>query len=78
MSTKIRNKVPCYCKTCNGKLADERTRKRHTELEAQLASNVFRFVPSANINMSFPNPKPNETPDQHIAMEIDDPIIEDH
>ncbi|CAB5365888.1 unnamed protein product [Rhizophagus irregularis] len=25
--------------------------------------------------MSFPNPKPNETPDQYVAMEIDESII---
>ncbi|EXX58570.1 hypothetical protein RirG_196780 [Rhizophagus irregularis DAOM 197198w] len=75
MSTKIRNKVPCYCKSCNGKLVEERTRKRHAELEAQLADNISGFVPSAHINMSFPNPKPNETPDQYVAMEIDESII---
>ncbi|CAG8756389.1 23041_t:CDS:2, partial [Rhizophagus irregularis] len=25
--------------------------------------------------MSFPNPKPNETPDQYVTMEIDESII---
>jgi hypothetical protein len=75
MSTKIRNKVSCYCKSCNGKLVEERTRKKHAELEAQLASNISGFVPSEYIKMSFPNPKFNETPDQHVAMEIDEPII---
>jgi hypothetical protein len=45
MSTKLRNKVPCDCKECNGKRVDERTRKTHIELEHYLASNVSGFVP---------------------------------
>ncbi|RGB25495.1 hypothetical protein C1646_771633 [Rhizophagus diaphanus] len=77
MSTKIRNKLPCYCKTCNGKIVDERTKKSHEELETQLAFNVSGFVPSANMNMLLSNPEPNMTPSQQlIAMEIDEPIIE--
>ncbi|CAG8779722.1 7265_t:CDS:1, partial [Rhizophagus irregularis] len=77
MSTKIRNKLPCYCKTCNGKIVDERTKKSHEELETQLAFNVSGFVLSANMNMLLSNPEPNMTPSQQlIAMEIDKPIIE--
>ena len=72
MSTKLRNKVKCECKACNGKLVEERTRNKHTELENRLASNVSGFVPSNPFFLTNPNP----TPYQHIAMEIDDPIIE--
>ncbi|CAB4439789.1 unnamed protein product [Rhizophagus irregularis] len=36
-STKVRPKVPCHCKKCNGKLADTRTRKRH-----EMKDNEFR------------------------------------
>ena len=46
MSTKIRNTVSCDCKSCNGKCVEERTRKRHLELEQRLASSVSGFVPS--------------------------------
>ena len=28
MSTKIRNKVQCDCKACNGKCVEDKTRKR--------------------------------------------------
>ncbi|EXX65670.1 uncharacterized protein OCT59_008585 [Rhizophagus irregularis] len=45
MSTKLRNKVSCDCKECNGKYVDERTRKRHLDLERHLASSVSGFVP---------------------------------
>jgi hypothetical protein len=46
MSTKIRNKVLCDCKICNGKFVEERTRKSHIELEQRLAYSVSGFVPS--------------------------------
>jgi hypothetical protein len=45
MSTKLRSKVSCDCKECNGKYVDERTRKGHFELERHLASSVSGFVP---------------------------------
>ncbi|PKC56613.1 hypothetical protein RhiirA1_473744 [Rhizophagus irregularis] len=45
MSTKLRNKVSCDCKECNGKYVDERTRKRHLDLERHLASSISGFVP---------------------------------
>ncbi|UZO12046.1 uncharacterized protein OCT59_003596 [Rhizophagus irregularis] len=45
MSTKLRYKVSCDCKECNGKYVDERTRKRHLDLERHLASSVSGFVP---------------------------------
>ena len=35
MSTKLRPKVPCDCKKCNGKLVNTRTRKKHYEEEKQ-------------------------------------------
>ena len=35
MSSKLRPKVPCDCKKCNGKLVDTRTRKKHYEEEKQ-------------------------------------------
>lgn len=44
--TKVRNKVLCNCKECKGKYVDERTRKRHEDLENHLATSVSRFVPS--------------------------------
>lgn len=45
MTTKVRNKVRCDCKECNGKYVEERTRKRHAELESHLATSVSGFVP---------------------------------
>ena len=39
-STKLRPKVPCYCKMCNGKLVDTRTRKKHEEEEKQLQDSM--------------------------------------
>ena len=48
MSTIVRNKVQCYCKTCDGKFVDERTRNKHAELERKLASRISGFIPSLN------------------------------
>src|SRR3954462_5720995 len=59
MSTKTRNKVRCDCKTCNGRLVDERTRNKHAELENCLASRVSGFQPANNplfSNSSITNP----------------------
>ena len=44
MSTRVRSKVLCYCKACDGKLVDERTRNRHDELEKSLASSISGFI----------------------------------
>jgi len=82
MSTKTRNKVRCDCKTCNGRLVDERTRNRHAELENRLASRVSGFEPANNplfSNSSIPNP--SATPDQsnitNTTLDIDyGPVIE--
>ena len=75
MFTKTRNKVRCNCKTCNGKLVDERTRNKHSELESHLASRISGFEPANNPFFSIPNsnnPKPTNT-----TLEIDhDPVIE--
>ena len=69
MSTKIRNTVSCDCKSCNGKCVEERTRKRHLELEQRLASSVSGFVPSL--------PGNNCDKQAHIVLEIGhDPIAE--
>jgi hypothetical protein len=69
MSTKIRNKVKCDCKECDGKYVEERTRKRHIELERRLASNVSGFVPLL--------PNNNRDKPAHTVLEIDDsPITE--
>ena len=50
--TKLRNKVPCDCKTCNSKYVEYRTRKSHIELERNLASCVSRFLPGNSDNSS--------------------------
>src|SRR5579859_3981017 len=69
MSTKIRNKVKCDCKECDGKYVEERTRKRHIELECRLASNISGFVPLL--------PNNNHDKPAHTILEIDDsPITE--
>ena len=68
MSTKIRNKVQCDCKACNGKCVEERTRKRHIELERRLASSVSEFIPFL--------PKNNCDKLAHTALEINSPIAE--
>jgi hypothetical protein len=52
MYTKLRNKVPCDCKTCNGKYVEYRTRKSHIELERNLASCVSGFLPGNSDNSS--------------------------
>jgi hypothetical protein len=46
----VRNKVPCDCKTCDGKLVDERTRNKHAELERDLASSITGFIPSLHFS----------------------------
>src|SRR6266496_1438617 len=43
MSTRVRNKVQCNCKACDGKLVDG---NKHDELERNLASSISGFVPS--------------------------------
>jgi len=69
MSTKIRNKVKCDCKECDGKYVEERTRKRHIELERRLASNVSGFFPFL--------PNNNRDKPAHTVLEIDNsPITE--
>ena len=69
MSTKIRNKVQCDCKACNGKNVEERTRKRHIELERRLASSISRFIPFL--------PENNRNKPAHTALEIgNSPIAE--
>lgn len=45
MSIRVRNKIQCYCKVCNGKPVDERTRDKHDELERNLASSISGFIP---------------------------------
>ena len=68
MSTKIRNKVKCDCKEYNGKYVEERTRKRHIELERRLAFNISGFV------SLLPNNNRNKL--AHTILEIDDsPIV---
>jgi len=39
-STKLRPKVPCYCKKCNGKLVETRTRQKHEIEENQLQTSI--------------------------------------
>ena len=69
MSTKIRNKIQCNCKVCDGKYVEERTRKRHIELERHLASSVSGFVPFL--------PGNNRDEPAHTALEIgNSPIAE--
>src|ERR1700722_10246853 len=46
MSTRVRDKVQCDCKACDGKLVDERTRNKHAELERNLAFRISGFIPS--------------------------------
>ena len=46
MFTRAKNKVQCYCKICNGKIVDERTRNHHAKLESHLASSISGFIPS--------------------------------
>src|SRR5271163_4971266 len=69
MSTKIRNKIQCNCKVCDGKYVEERTRKRHIELERRLASSASGFVPFL--------PENNCDKPAHTALEIgNSPIAE--
>ena len=67
MSTKIRNKVQCNCKVYDGKYVEEKTRKRHIELERRLAFSVSRFVPFL--------PGNNRDEPAHIALEIGNSLI---
>jgi len=39
-STKLRPKVPCYCKKCNSKLIETRTRQKHEIEENQLQTSI--------------------------------------
>ena len=67
MSTKIRNKIQCNCKVCDGKYVEERTRKRHIELERRLASSVSGFV------LFLPGNNCDEP--AHTALEIGNSLI---
>ncbi|GBB90190.1 hypothetical protein RclHR1_17070009 [Rhizophagus clarus] len=73
MFKKTRNKVPCNCKECNGKLVDKRTRIKYNQIENNLASSIPEFIPS---NTLFLNAL-IVTPNQNNAMETDDPILEE-
>ena len=42
-TTKVRSKVPCYCKKCNGKQVDPRTRQKH-EKENQIQAAISSFT----------------------------------
>src|SRR5271170_5806917 len=69
MSTKIRNKIQCNCKVCDGKYVEKRTRKRHIELERRLTSSISEFVPFL--------PGNNRDELAHTALEIgNSPIAE--
>jgi hypothetical protein len=46
--TKLRPKVPCHCKKCNGKHVDTRTRKRHEEEEKRFQSFISTSPESSN------------------------------
>src|SRR6266487_463090 len=39
-TTKVRSKVPCNCKKCNGKLVDIRTRQKHEIEENQFQNSI--------------------------------------
>ncbi len=41
-STKLRPKVPCYCKKCDGKFVDTRTRKKHEEEENRFQAYISK------------------------------------
>ena len=70
MYTKLRNKVRCYCKECNGKYVEERTRKTHADFECCLASSVPGFVPSLP-------PENNRDKSAHTILEVcHNPIVE--
>ena len=70
MYTKLRNKVRCYCKECNGKYVEERTRKTHADFECCLASSVPGFVPSLP-------PENNRDKSAHTILEVcHNPIAE--
>ena len=45
MFTRAKNKIQCYCKICNGKFVDERTRNYHAKLKNYLAFNIPGFIP---------------------------------
>jgi hypothetical protein len=69
MYTKLRNQVRCYCKECNGKYVEERTRKTHIDFECRLASSVPGFVPSL--------PGNNRDKPAHTVLEVcHNPIAE--
>ena len=43
-TTKVRQKVPCYCKKCNGKQVDPRTRQKHEEEEKRIQASISSFT----------------------------------
>src|ERR1051325_2511790 len=43
-TTKVRSKVPCYCKKCNGKQVDPRTRQKHEEEENRIQAAISSFT----------------------------------
>ena len=53
MSTKLRPKVPCDCKKCNGKLVDTRTRKKHYEEEKQFQFSMKKGKEKKQVRQSM-------------------------
>ncbi|CAB4425533.1 unnamed protein product [Rhizophagus irregularis] len=74
--TKVRLKVPCPCKLCNGKIIDSRTRSSiHINEKNRLEDSVTKIMESRRKNRrknSLSNPK-NHPESALVKIRSDDP-----
>src|SRR5436190_23377266 len=78
MSKRIRTKVFCYCKKCNGALVDPRTKLKHTSKYQSSIAGPSRAVAepsgaeSFGINQSDAEPSDAEPSDAEPAINYDE------
>jgi hypothetical protein len=78
-STKLRPKVPCYCKICNGKLVDTRTRQKHEAEENRLQASMSMMKSKEIKEIEVVHASGSRDRDSVDSSQIhDDDIVMDH
>ena len=78
MSKRIRTKVFCYCKKCNGALVDPRTKLKHTSKYQSSIAGLFRAVAELSgaepfgVNQSDAEPSDAEPSDAEPVINYDE------
>jgi len=73
--TKLRPKVPCYCKKCDGKLVDTKTRQRHEAEENRLQASISMMkieIEAAHASKSSSDVDSSQIHDDDIVMDEPD------